>query len=188
MSATSLPKVKMTVTTFHDWVPAQPQGRYELVRGEIIAMAPGRLRHVIVKGNVARVLREAVKQAKLPCTVFTDGVSVVIDDETSYGPDAVIDCGSTLNLDSVIAPNPMIVVEVTSPSSERNGHSGKVPDYMTVAGISHVLIIDPLQRRLVHHARGEAGVFLTWILREGDTVVLEPPGVQVAVAGMFEDA
>ena len=53
----------------------QPRGRYELVRGRVVAMAPERARHDLVKAAVFRALDDAVKRAGLPCTVFTDGMS-----------------------------------------------------------------------------------------------------------------
>jgi Uma2 family endonuclease len=43
----NVPAVKrMTVPEFLAWAESQDQGRYELVRGEIVAMAPERLEHV----------------------------------------------------------------------------------------------------------------------------------------------
>jgi hypothetical protein len=53
------------------------------VRGEIVAMAPERARHNLAKLAVARALSDAVARAGLPCTVFTDGMTVVIDNDTS---------------------------------------------------------------------------------------------------------
>ena len=39
----------MTVQEFLAWAAAQPRGRYELVRGEVVAMAPERALHNLVK-------------------------------------------------------------------------------------------------------------------------------------------
>ena len=49
-SMTAQPKQRMTVPEFLAWAAAQPRGRYELVRGEIVAMAPERARHNLVEG------------------------------------------------------------------------------------------------------------------------------------------
>ena len=68
----------MTVAEFLTWASAQVRGRYELVRGEVVAMAPERAQHNLVKLEVVLALRNAVKRAGLPCTVFTDGMTVVI--------------------------------------------------------------------------------------------------------------
>ena len=86
----------MTVPEFLVWAAAQPRGRYELVRGEVVAMAPERVRHNLVKLAVARSLSAAVARAGLPCTVFTDGMTVVIDNETSREPDAAVQCNVSI--------------------------------------------------------------------------------------------
>jgi Uma2 family endonuclease len=80
----------MNVQEFLVWAAAQPHGRYELVRGEIVAMAPERARHNLVKAAVFRALSDAVTRVGLPCTVFTDGMTVVIDNEHSREPDAAV--------------------------------------------------------------------------------------------------
>ena len=59
---TALPKTRMTVTEFLAWASAQPRGRYELVRGEVVAMAPERARHNLVKFAVVRALGDAVTE------------------------------------------------------------------------------------------------------------------------------
>ena len=75
-----MPKHKMTVAEFLPWAAAQELGRFELVRGEVVEMAAERARHNIVKLNVARALQDSVRRAGLACTVFTDGITVIIDE------------------------------------------------------------------------------------------------------------
>ena len=75
----------MTVPEFLAWAANQPRGRYELVRGEVVAMAPERARHNLVKAAVFRALRDAVARAGVPCTVFTDGMTVVTDNAITRG-------------------------------------------------------------------------------------------------------
>ena len=116
----ALPKQRMKVPEFLAWAEAQPQGRYELVNGEVVVMAPERVRHNLVKTAVFRALDNAVRAARLPCTVFTDGVGIVINENTVREPDASVQCGGELNLDSMTLDAPLIVVEVASPSSERH--------------------------------------------------------------------
>ncbi len=54
---TAQSKPRMTVAEFLAWAAAQPRGRYELVQGEVVAMAPERARHNLVKLAVARASR-----------------------------------------------------------------------------------------------------------------------------------
>src|SRR5215468_8950801 len=92
MSMTTLPKQRMKVPEFLAWANEQLDANYELVDGEVVAMAPERLRHILVKAAVYRSLDDAVKAAGLPCTVFPDGAGVVINDSTNRIPDASVQC------------------------------------------------------------------------------------------------
>jgi Uma2 family endonuclease len=176
----------MTVTEFLEWAAAQPRGRYELVQGEIVAMAPERARHNLVKLAVARALDDAVKRAKLPCTVFTDGMTVVIDNEHSREPDAAVQCGVAVNLDSTVLEAPLIVVEISSPSSERDDCGDKLVEYFSVATIRHYLIVNPIKKVVVHHARNDAGEIATHIASTGE-IGLTPPGIAVPVIELLPE-
>jgi Uma2 family endonuclease len=187
MSAPVVPKVRMRVAEFLAWAGAQSRGRYELVDGEIVAMSPERARHNLVKFAAARALRDAVIKAGLSCTVFTDGVAVVIDDENTREPDASVQCGVDVDLDSMVVAAPMIVAEVASPSSERVDTETKLVDYFSVPSIRHYLIILPEQSVVVHHQRNDGGTIDTRIVREGN-IALAPPGITVSVAALLGSA
>jgi len=184
MSTTALPKTRMKVPEFLAWAEAQPRGRYELVDGEIVAMAPERVRHNLVKFAVARALDDAVRRAKLPCTVFTDGVGIVINDETVREPDASVQCGVEPNLDAMTLETPLIVVEVASPSSERHDTHAKLIEYFSIRSIRHYLIILPEKRVVVHHQRNDGGTIDTRIRRDGE-INLTPPGMTVSVVALL---
>jgi Uma2 family endonuclease len=179
-----LPKQRMKVPEYLVWAEAQPRGRYELVDGEVVAMSPERLRHNLVKLEVAIALRNAVKAAGLPCTVFTDGATVVISEETVREPDASVQCGVAVDPDSMILEAPLIVVEVASPSSEDHDLHRKLVEYFSVPSIHHYLIVLPETRVLVHHQRGDGADIITRIAHEGE-VALNPPGMIVSVAAML---
>jgi Uma2 family endonuclease len=183
---TAQTKTRMTVAEFLAWASAQPRGRYELVRGQVVAMAPERARHNLVKLAVARALDDAVKRAGLTCTVFTDGMTVVIDNEHSREPDAAIQCGVATNLDSTILEAPLIVVEITSPSSERDDTGDKLVEYFSVPSIQHYLIVNPAKKVIVHYARGEDGGIATLILSAGQ-LDLAPPGITIPVRELLPE-
>jgi Uma2 family endonuclease len=187
MSMTTLPKQRMKVPEFLAWANEQLDSNYELVDGEVVAMAPERLRHILVKAAVYRVLDEAVKAAGLPCTVFPDGAGVVINDNTTRIPDASVQCGVKPNLESMVLEAPIIVVEVVSPSSERQDLGAKLVEYFSVPSIRHYLVVVPERRAVLHHMRNEDGRLFTYIGRNGD-IVLDPPGIKVPVAGLVGPA
>jgi Uma2 family endonuclease len=173
----------MTVAEFLVWASAQPRGRYELVRGEVVQMAPERQRHVRVKGAIFLALTNAVKRAGLPCTVFTDGATVVIDEDHAREPDASVQFDSAGDPESMVLEAPLIVVAVMSPSSERDDTGVKVGEYFSVLSIQHYLIVDPMERIVIHHARGRDRQVLTC----GEEIDLMPPGMTVPVAELLPE-
>ncbi len=184
---TTQPKLRrMTVPEFLAWASAQPRGRYELVRGEVVAMAPERALHNLMKAAAFQALRDAVKRARLPCTVFTDGMTVVIDDEHAREPDAAVQCGVVTNLDSMILEAPLIVVEIISPSSERDDTGVKVVEYFSVPSIQHYLIVNPAKKVVIHHARGQGAKHSKHIASSGE-IELTPPGMTVPVADLLPE-
>jgi Uma2 family endonuclease len=181
----NIPAVKpMTVPEFLAWAETQEDGRYELVGGEIVAMAPERSEHVQAKRRAANVLEAAIARAGAPCEAFVDGLAVRVDDETSYIPDALVNCGDPVAPDAMVAPDPVIVVEVLSPSTHAIDKTTKLADYFRVPGLSHYLVIDLGRRHVVHYGRRPDGVVTVAIVKEGE-LILDPPGISVAVSGLF---
>ncbi len=174
---------RMTVPEFLDWAAGQ-EGRYELVDGQPIGMAPERVRHAVVKFAVARALDDAVREAGIPCRVFTDGVSVAIDQHTVREPDCSVQCGKEPDLDSMFIDAPMIVVEVTSPSSTRDDTTAKLVEYFSVPSIVHYIIVRTDQSVIIHHRRDAGGTIATQISGDGD-IVLDPPGISIPVTRLL---
>jgi len=179
------PAVKrMTVSEFLAWADTQDQGRYELVRGQIVAMSPERLEHVEAKRLAANALDAAIRRAGVACKAFVDGLGVAVDDETTYVPDALVNCGAPDAPSTMLASNPVIVVEVLSPSTRHIDVSVKLADYFRVRGIAHYLIVDLARRHLLHYHKQPDGTVTVGIVKDGE-VSFDPPGISVAVADFF---
>ena len=170
----------MTVAEFLAWAEARPAGRrYRLIDGEPVLMVE-RAGHLKAKGAVFRSLVEAVERAALPCHVLPDGITVVDDEYTPYEPDASIYCGEEIDDDAMVLPNPLIVVEVLSPSTAHVDTGAKLVGYFKIASVAHYLIVDPVRRRIERHSRAGAGRIETRVFESGD-IDLDPPGISVAV-------
>jgi Uma2 family endonuclease len=184
VSTTALPKVRMKFGEFLAWSERQPDDRYELVVGEIVAMTRDTVRHNRTKFAAARALEDAVRAAGLPCVVLIDGVGVAINDDTLRIPDVLVQCGSEPDPDALIVKSPLIVVEVVSPSSERDDTEAKLVDYFSVASIRHYLIVFSEKRVAVHHRRNDSGDITTRIAHDGE-LALNPPGLTVPVIALL---
>jgi Uma2 family endonuclease len=169
----------MTSDEFIPWAMEQPEGkRYELFAGKVVAMAPERSSRALAKFHIARRLSDAVERDGLPCTVYPDGMAVEIDLTTIYEPDALVRCGSIVPPDTVKLTDPVIVVEVLSPSTRARDHGDKLIDYFRLPSVRHYLIVRTEDQAIIHHARNDDGTILTRIIREG-TLHLDPPGLMV---------
>ncbi|MBV1796576.1 Uma2 family endonuclease [Siccirubricoccus sp. G192] len=169
---------------YRRWVEARPHGRFERVAGEVVAMAPERAAHNRLKAAVWLALREAIRAAGAPCEALTDGITVEIDDDTDYEPDAIVNCGPRMPDEAVTAPNPVIVVEVLSPSSRSVDAGAKLADYFRVPSIQHYLILRTGRREVIHHRRREDGGIETRTITEGP-IELAPPGIAIIIEGVY---
>jgi Uma2 family endonuclease len=89
--------------------------------------------------------------------------------------------------DSLEIDNPVIVVEVLSPSTARMDTTIKLSGYFRVASVRHYLIVDPDQRTITHHKRGRGGALSSRVVRKG-ALVLKRPGIEIGLADVFGPA
>jgi Uma2 family endonuclease len=175
---------RMTIPEFFAWAETQDRGRYELVRGQVVAMTPERTEHVRAKQSSFRSLETAIAQAGVACEAFVDGLAIVIDGETSYEPDALVNCGERIADGTMIAPHPVIAIEVLSPSTGNLDKTTKLADYFRVSSLAHYLIIDLGRRHILHYGRQSDGAIMLTIVKDGE-IVLDPPGIAVPASGLF---
>lgn len=179
----NVPKHRMTVDEFLAWAEAQP-GRYELHGGEVFSMAAERTVHAEVKFAVQSALQAGIRKAGLPCFMLPDGMTVRISNDTAHEPDALVYCGPKLPANAIEVPNPVIVVEVLSPSTRRIDASKKLAGYFSLPCLHHYLIVDPEKPPLIHHQRQADGTILTRLISDG-LVHLDPPGFSIQMTGIF---
>jgi Uma2 family endonuclease len=176
-------KETMSADEFLAWAQAQ-EDRWELHDGALVSMSPERVLHVETKGAAFASLKNAIARAAAPCVCLPDGAAIRISQRTVYEPDALIYCGPRLPPESIEVPNPVVVVEVLSPSTAARDHGAKLTGYFSLPSVMHYLILDPERRVLIHHKRGQGDIIETRILTDG-LLRLDPPGLEASVVEMF---
>ena len=174
---------RMTVDEYLPWVVTQG-GRWELIDGRPIKMPSETLGHIDVKAYVWLVLKELVIEAGLGLHVLGDGATVRINPHNANEPDALVYTGLKRSDSSIEVPDPIIVVEVVSPTSVARDKIRKRVDYFTLASVEHYLVVDPDTRTVLHFDR------TNWqtdgrALGEADTADLSPPGLKLPVRRCF---
>ncbi len=179
-------QTEFTADEFIAWALEQQSGRFELDNGTVVGMAPERASHNLAKLNTAIALSGAIGARDLPCRVMTDGMAVRIDDRTVYEPDAMVRCGAPLPGDAIEVVDPIIVVEVVSPSSRGVDRGVKLSRYFMLPSVRHYLIIDTDTQVVIHHHRTDEGRIEVEVLHDG-ALVLDPPGLAIAIREIFKD-
>ena len=166
----------LTREEFRRWADGRKE-RYERIGGEPVAMSPERAQHVRIKNRLWAALDRAVRDAGLDCEALGDGITIEVDAETDYEPDAVVNCGPRLGSDDVAASNPVVVVEVLSPSTQSIDTSDKLADYFRVPSIQHYLIVRARRPEIIHHWR--SGNDIVSRVVDLGTIRLDPPGMEL---------
>ena len=176
----------MTREQYRRWALEQPRGRFERVDGRVVVMAaePGLPLRLRLKLAVLLALRDAIAKAGVRCQAIPDGVTVETG-ESDYEPDAVVNCGEPMADDAVAAPNPVVVVEVLSRSTQAVDTGAKLVGYFQVPGIEHYMVVHTSKQLIVHHQRRPDGTGFDTRLVAAGAIVLDPPGVSVDVAAVY---
>jgi Uma2 family endonuclease len=176
----------MTVEEFFGWAETR-NGRWELIDGRPVAMAPERVAHLVTKARAFLALTRALDRAGAPCHVLPDGATVRVDTQTAFEPDALVYCGPDLPAEAVEIPEPVIIVEVLSEGTAARDHGPKLAGYFSLASVAHYLLLDPERHMAIYHRRGGGEVIETRIVTTGK-LHLDPPGLELDFAELFPPA
>ncbi len=145
--------------TYEEYLALEEESsvRHEYLEGEIYAMAGGTPDHAALAAAVISLIGPQLPPG---CRAFTSDLRVRIAATglTTY-PDAAVVCGRTHRApdDPIAVVNPVLIVDVTSASTEDYDRGEKLRHYKTLASVREVLIVSHRQPRLELHARGEGG-------------------------------
>jgi len=163
--------------------------KHEFFGGEVWAMAGGSPEHAAIAGNLVRLLGAALLGK--PCRVFTSDLRIRVSASglTTYSDVSVI-CNrvelAPEDKKGHTAINPILVVEVLSPSTEAYDRGEKLAHYKTIASLREILLVAHDERRIDLWRRVGEG----WTQRtaqQDDVVDLTSIGVRLRVADVYFD-
>ena len=173
----------MTQQEFFDWAETQDM-RYEFDGFQPVAMTGGTLGHSCVIRNVNFQLTSRLRGKT--CEPLGPDAGVATVGDTVRYPDAVVTC-TKFNARDRLVPNPVIVVEVVSPSSVRMDRITKLREYQAVPTIRRYVIVEPDAMAVTVLSRDHADeAFRAAGLTEGDTLHLPEVGIEIPVASLYE--
>lgn len=153
--ARATPPAPWTVDDFLAWEREQEE-RYEFLDGLIRMMTGGTLDHNRIAGNVFAALRARLRGG--PCQAFVEAVKVISGASAMY-PDVVVTC-TPPDLKSDLLPEPVIVIEVLSRSTQTFDRGQKWLAYQGISSLQQYVLIFQDQLRIeVYDRQDNAWVY-----------------------------
>jgi Uma2 family endonuclease len=177
----------MTLDEFLPWAEAQPKelGKLELLDGVVIVQQSQRWAHSKMKLDAVLALRRAIEQAQVPFFAAPEGPTIRVAHRTGFEPDASMAHLPEPAAGSFEISNPILVVEVLSPSTAKIDMTVKLKGYFQVASIHHYLIVDPEGATVIHHRRAASGAIETRVVDDRSDLIIDPPGIGLSLIDLF---
>lgn len=158
--------------------------RHEYVDGHVFAMAGASDRHNLIAGTVyARLL--GLLGAGL-CRAFISDMKVMVEQSIYYYPDVVVACDPPGG-DPYTRRQPVLIVEVTSPSTQRADYSEKLPAYKRIPGLMECVLISQVQMFVELHRRVGEEWQTELLTRPEEELRLESVGLSLTLSEIYRN-
>ncbi|MEE8409014.1 MAG: Uma2 family endonuclease [Myxococcota bacterium] len=147
--------------------------KHEYFAGQIFAMAGGTPEHGAMAMRIAISL--GAQLAGRPCNVYPSDVRIrIVATGLDTYPDVSVVCGAEARdtEDNNALTNPIVIVEVLSPSTEAYDRGDKLEHYKQITSLRDVVLVSHEQRRVDVWRREEMGGWTTATARAGETLTL----------------
>lgn len=158
--------------------------RHEYLDGEIYAMAGGSPDHAALAANLIGLLRPQLPPG---CRTFTSDLRIRIPASgLSTYPDVAVVCGRTQRAadDALAVVNPVLLVEVTSDSTEDYDRGEKLRHYQQLPSVREVLIVSHREPYLTLHRREETD-WVTIEARQPQEIALAAVAARLSVDDVY---
>ena len=171
----------MSLDEFLAWEREQLE-RYEFANGVVTMMTGGSAAHVTIAMNLAFALRDALRGSG--CRPFGSDMKVIANGTVRY-PDISVTCRPIDDRDDRIT-EPVVVIEVLSPTTERIDRGRKKFDYFATPSIQQYAIVEQDERRVDLYTRAETG-WTNEVITGRVTLNLSSIGFGLSLDTIYED-
>ncbi|MGB3635244.1 MAG: Uma2 family endonuclease [Rubrobacteraceae bacterium] len=158
--------------------------KHEYVGGEIHAMVGASRRHNRISLNIARKLADAAEGS--PCRVYINDMKLQVED-IFYYPDVMVACEEPPE-NEYLEDKPCLVVEVTSPGTEKIDRREKLSNYQSISSLRAYVIVAQERPWISHYQRDENGVWLRGdLVNEGKLSLPCPSGAELTLDEVYAE-
>jgi Uma2 family endonuclease len=157
--------------------------RHEYIDGEIFAMAGASDRHNRIAGSFYNRLDNHLGDG--PCEPFISDMKVWVSESVYYYPDVVVACDGP-GADAYYRKQPRLIIEVSSPSTERIDRSEKLLAYKQVKSLKEYVIVSQDRVQVEIFRRGRGDRWSSQVLTDlSDELRLESVGLTLTLAEVY---
>jgi len=179
------PKTPFSADDFLAWDATQTE-RHEFVDGEVFAMAGGEDRHASVSLAVASSLRSHLKGSR--CRVYMNDVKLQVAAANAFFyPDVFVTCSERDAASRLVKQEPLLVVEVLSPSTAAYDRGDKFASYRLCPTLSEYAVIDIDRRAVDLFRKNVEGLWVLHPLVGNATLTLTSVDHALAMGDLFAD-
>lgn len=163
--------------------------KHEYLDGVIYAMAGGTPEHAAMAANVIASLIAGLRER--PFRVYTSDLRIRVAETglETYPDVTVVALPAELDaLDCHVVTNPVVVVEVTSPSTEEYDRGEKLGQYQRIASLREIVMVAHREQRVDVVRRGADGGWTTESAGASGRVMLASLGCLLAVDDVYRGA
>lgn len=155
--------------------------KHEYIDGQIYAMTGASKQHIRLARNICNRLDDHL--ADDPCEPFISDMKVYVGETLFYYPDVVVACD---DVDPYYTREPILIVEVTSPITERIDRHEKLPAYKNIKSLKELLFVSQDHVQIEVYQRQSEEGWQTEILADLDKELhLQSVGLTLQVAQVY---
>lgn len=160
-------KTKISAKEYLEGEKISP-AKHEFVEGEVYAMAGASDNHNLLAGEIYAMLLNKLRTS--PCQPFFGDIRVQVTKNVYYYPDVLVSCEENAP-DPYFRNQPILIVEITSPSTENIDRREKLLFYQHMPSVREYVVIDQHQMNVEVHRRQPNGGWITYYFNEMSDVV-----------------
>ena len=167
----------------------EAETKSEFHDGQMFAMSGGSLNHSLLATRMVALLD---RQTPPGCRAFNSDLRIKVAAAGLYTyPDCGVFCGEPQFAGDQhdIILNPLLIVEVLSPSTEGYDRGKKFELYRTIPSFREYLIVHQDRRHVEHYSKQNDG---SWVLREhsgpASSIAVARLGVLISLADLYASA
>ncbi|MDZ7401887.1 MAG: Uma2 family endonuclease [candidate division KSB1 bacterium] len=182
------PKRRLTPEEYLE-IERKAEYKSEYFNGEMFAFAGASFKHNTIIINLILHLGPEVRKRK--CNIHSNDMRIKVSATGLYTyPDVFIVCNKPQFEDEHedIILNPIVIIEVLSPSTENYDRGTKFAHYRTINSLSDYILVAQDKIHVEHYARQSDS---SWLLTEYGSILdkfqIESVGCELSVAKIYEN-